>query len=242
MVRQNFIGVVVSQGKMNKTVKVRVEQQKFNKLINKHLVSRKDYLVHDETNVTREGDLVRIEATRPLSAHKYFAIAQVLKNKGQQFKQFEKDAKIQVNQEEAAKAMDFMSRQKQETFNLQNKSGLLNDLLFLDKLAGSSQDKIIPEDLQKASKLKAKYNLGNWPPEGKVFDSFEISDLRAKLVDIKSKIDKSDKFLETLNSVMQDKEKVSQIISSMGKDVSSIKPSICKNLIRKYLSENRESL
>lgn len=35
MARQNFIGLVVSQGKMNKTIKVQVERKTFNRIINK---------------------------------------------------------------------------------------------------------------------------------------------------------------------------------------------------------------
>ena len=58
MARQNFVGLVVSQGKMQKTVKVRVESKVFNKKINKELFHRKDYLVHDEGGISREGRCV----------------------------------------------------------------------------------------------------------------------------------------------------------------------------------------
>ena len=103
MARQNFIGLVVSQGKMQKTVKVRVERKVFDKRINKELMKRKDFLVHDEGEITREGDLVRIEATRPLSKWKSFAIAEIIRNKGQQFALFESQAKDDVLKEEMQK-------------------------------------------------------------------------------------------------------------------------------------------
>lgn len=81
MARQNFLGLVVSQGKMQKTVKVRVETKVFNKKINKELFHRRDYLVHDEGEISREGDLVRIEATRPLSKRKFLPLQKLLETR-----------------------------------------------------------------------------------------------------------------------------------------------------------------
>jgi len=43
--------------------------------------NRKDYLVHDEGELCSMGDIVRIEACRPLSARKHFAIAEILHKK-----------------------------------------------------------------------------------------------------------------------------------------------------------------
>ena len=110
MARQNFLGLVVSQGKMQKTVKVRVETKVFNKKINKELFHRRDYLVHDEGEISREGDLVRIEATRPLSKRKFFAIAEIIRNKGQQFALYESEAQLSVAKEEAQKAKEFLDK------------------------------------------------------------------------------------------------------------------------------------
>ncbi|KAK9480044.1 hypothetical protein V1514DRAFT_326269 [Lipomyces japonicus] len=93
--RQNFLGVVVSHGKMAKTVKVRVQQPVFSQRYNRLITNRKDYLVHDEAEVCREGDIVRIESTRPLSARKFFAIAEIKNDKGQKLEQFEKQSKFQ---------------------------------------------------------------------------------------------------------------------------------------------------
>ena len=43
--------------------------------------NRKDYLVHDEGELCKTGDIVRIEACRPISARKHFALAEILHKK-----------------------------------------------------------------------------------------------------------------------------------------------------------------
>ncbi|KAK9457862.1 hypothetical protein V1511DRAFT_491073 [Dipodascopsis uninucleata] len=95
MVRQNFIGLVVSHGKMSKTIKVRVNNPQFNPRYKMVVNRRKDYLVHDEAEVCRSGDVVRIEATRPISARKHFAVAEIKSNKGQQFDQYANVARLE---------------------------------------------------------------------------------------------------------------------------------------------------
>ncbi|KAK9470931.1 mitochondrial 37S ribosomal protein uS17m [Dipodascopsis tothii] len=80
--RQNFVGVVVSHGKMAKTAKVRVTRPLWNDKVKKFVSHRKDYLVHDEASLVRTGDVVRIEACRPISARKSFAVAEVRDARG----------------------------------------------------------------------------------------------------------------------------------------------------------------
>ncbi|KAK9377046.1 mitochondrial 37S ribosomal protein uS17m [Lipomyces chichibuensis] len=86
--RQNFVGLVVSQGKMAKTIKVQVQipvqNSRYKMVINK----RRDFLVHDEGDICREGDIVRIESTRPLSARKFFAVAEVKTAYGQELQKY----------------------------------------------------------------------------------------------------------------------------------------------------------
>ncbi|EAA30365.1 hypothetical protein GE21DRAFT_10258 [Neurospora crassa] len=53
-------GVVVTSGLIDKTVKVRVGGQKFNKFLQKHFDDPKQYLVHDPNNSLRAGDVVAI--------------------------------------------------------------------------------------------------------------------------------------------------------------------------------------
>ncbi|KAF1983596.1 nucleic acid-binding protein, partial [Aulographum hederae CBS 113979] len=55
-------GVVISAGLMQKTVKVRVPKQVWNKSINKLLTSYENLLVSDPTSSLREGDFVSIKS------------------------------------------------------------------------------------------------------------------------------------------------------------------------------------
>ncbi|MFP7697206.1 30S ribosomal protein S17 [Trueperella sp. LYQ143] len=70
-------GYVVSD-KMDKTVVVLVEDRRKHSLYGKVMTRSKRIKAHDETNEVREGDLVRIMETRPLSATKHFRVVEVI--------------------------------------------------------------------------------------------------------------------------------------------------------------------
>jgi small subunit ribosomal protein S17 len=78
--RKKRRGVVVSD-KMNKTAIVMVERAfahpKYGKLVKK----RKKYYAHDESKVAKEGDLVEIIETRPLSKLKRWRVAEVVEKR-----------------------------------------------------------------------------------------------------------------------------------------------------------------
>jgi len=76
MVR-TLTGRVVSD-KMDKTVTVLVERRVTHPLYGKIVTRSKKYHAHDETNEIKEGDLVTIEETRPLSRTKSWKVASVL--------------------------------------------------------------------------------------------------------------------------------------------------------------------
>lgn len=76
--RQNFKGIVISSQLMQKTVKVRVIKKVLHPKVHKLITLHKNYLAHDEGTVCKNGDLVRIEACRPLSARKRFSVAEIL--------------------------------------------------------------------------------------------------------------------------------------------------------------------
>ncbi len=76
--RKSLVGTVVS-AKNNKTITVLVETYKKHPLYGKRVKSSKKYAVHDETNKAKEGDVVRIVETRPLSATKRFYLAEIVK-------------------------------------------------------------------------------------------------------------------------------------------------------------------
>src|SRR5436305_11530 len=70
-------GTVVSD-KMQKTVVVAVESTKRHRLYNKTLKRTKRYKAHDENNLCKLGDRVRIVETRPLSKEKRWRVAEIL--------------------------------------------------------------------------------------------------------------------------------------------------------------------
>jgi len=75
--RKTRIGTVVSD-KMDKTVVVAVERQVAHKLYGKQLIRTKKYHAHDEDNDAREGDVVRIMETRPLSKTKRWRLVEIV--------------------------------------------------------------------------------------------------------------------------------------------------------------------
>ncbi|BAC12084.1 MULTISPECIES: 30S ribosomal protein S17 [Oceanobacillus] len=74
--RKVYTGRVVSD-KMDKTITVLVETYKFHKLYGKRVKYSKKFKTHDENNVAKNGDVVRIMETRPLSATKRFRLVEV---------------------------------------------------------------------------------------------------------------------------------------------------------------------
>lgn len=78
MPKKTMVGVVVSD-KMDKTVVVRVEKTEIHPKFKKHYKFHKKYKAHDEKNECREGDLVMIEETRPLSKEKRWRVIKILR-------------------------------------------------------------------------------------------------------------------------------------------------------------------
>jgi small subunit ribosomal protein S17 len=66
-------GVVVSD-KSDKTVIVKVENKKPHPMYNKRIKVSKKYAAHDELNVCKEGDIVKIVECRPISAKKRWKV------------------------------------------------------------------------------------------------------------------------------------------------------------------------
>jgi small subunit ribosomal protein S17 len=66
-------GVVVST-KMKDTIAVSVERYVMHPKYKKFMRRSKKYLVHDKGNTAKEGDLVSIRETRPLSKRKHFEL------------------------------------------------------------------------------------------------------------------------------------------------------------------------
>ncbi|MER2057421.1 MAG: 30S ribosomal protein S17 [Niallia sp.] len=75
--RKVYTGRVVSD-KMDKTISVVVETYKKHPLYGKRVKYSKKYKAHDEQNIAKTGDIVRIMETRPLSATKRFRLVEVV--------------------------------------------------------------------------------------------------------------------------------------------------------------------
>ena len=79
MPRKMMVGRVVST-KMAKTAVVEVENTKQHPLYKKIIRSTAKYIVHDEEQVCKEGDMVRIIECRPLSRRKRWNVLDVLRS------------------------------------------------------------------------------------------------------------------------------------------------------------------
>lgn len=226
MARQNFLGLVVSQGKMQKTVKVRVETKVFNKRINKELFQRKDYLVHDEGEISREGDLVRIEATRPLSKGKFFAIAEIIKNKGQQFALYESQAKLNVAKEENSKTQEFLQRRASKASN--SDSTLLRDIRIIQEAIsnGGTSDAL--------SLIKERYGIQEFSQDSvRKLLQLDVADLESNVATQRDKIEEVQKRVDEL---MQDDDKAANFLQKFGvSEPELLKRNIKKNIIRKHV-------
>ena len=75
--KRELVGIVVSD-KADKTIIVKVETQKKDPLYGKRVKYSKKYAAHDEENIAKVGDKVRLVATRPLSKTKRYALAEVI--------------------------------------------------------------------------------------------------------------------------------------------------------------------
>ena len=75
--RKEQIGKVVSD-KMDKTIVVAVETYKKHELYHKRIKYTKKFKAHDEENACREGDVVKIMETRPLSKDKHWRLVEIV--------------------------------------------------------------------------------------------------------------------------------------------------------------------
>ena len=69
---------VVSSNKMDKTVVVKVAEYRQHPKYKKIIEHTKNYKAHDENNVCKEGDIVRIVESKPISGGKRFVVAEIV--------------------------------------------------------------------------------------------------------------------------------------------------------------------
>lgn len=236
MAKQNFIGLVVSQGKMSKTVKVRVQTKTYNKKIHKEVLKRKDYLVHDQGEICREGDIVRIESIPKISARKYFAIAEIKVNKGQQFARYEQEAKDRLAVKEQAILQEFLDRKERtDSIILQ-----VEDLRKLDQISHKFQAGTVTPEQKEAliaqiEEVKAKYSITSWPTTEPVL-SLEVSEAEKDLTVIENRAKNIKIILDKLLNEDGYSEERTRILTQLSKrPVAEIPVFTQKNLLRKYV-------
>jgi len=79
--RKEMVGTVVSDA-MTKTRVVQVERRYRHGLYGKEIFDRAKFHAHDEKEVSRQGDRVRLVETRPVSRLKRWRVAEVLSRGG----------------------------------------------------------------------------------------------------------------------------------------------------------------
>ena len=75
--RKVYVGNVVS-AKNDKTITVLVETYRKHPLYGKRVKYSKKFRAHDELNTAKEGDIVEIMETRPLSATKRYRLVKIV--------------------------------------------------------------------------------------------------------------------------------------------------------------------
>ena len=107
--RKTKVGVVVS-AKQPKTVIVTVGRMRKHPLYKKVIRLRKGFAAHDEAGDVREGDLVRIQESRPYSATKRWRVVEVLSRAGEAGAAAPRVADIERQLEEAEGVSEFLAK------------------------------------------------------------------------------------------------------------------------------------
>jgi small subunit ribosomal protein S17 len=75
--RKEKVGVVISN-KMEKTIVVQVARKVKHPIYGKFVKKSSTFSAHDDKNECREGDMVRIAETRPLSKTKCWRLVEII--------------------------------------------------------------------------------------------------------------------------------------------------------------------
>jgi small subunit ribosomal protein S17 len=239
MARQTFTGLVISQGKMNKTIKVRVQKKKFNRVVHKEILEYRDFMVHDELNKCQEGDIVRIQYVRPLSARKSFAVAEVMKYKGTEWMKYQAEAPDKVAREELEKIEEY-KKEREIRMAAQGGSSIVEDLRKVEKIFYG--DKSVESEKASIQKLMNKYGITAWPPSHEVVQ-LDVARLRNELKELNITINASSFSSYVKELLTNDPQKADEILSSLGEgDVTNMKPNIKRNILMKHFAKSLNSI
>src|SRR6185503_1476737 len=111
--RKTKVGVVIS-AKQAKTVIVTVGRMRMHPLYKKVIRLRKGFAAHDEAGDVREGDLVRIQESRPYSATKRWKVVEVLSRAGEAGAAAPKVADVEKMLEAAEGVDEILSKPERE--------------------------------------------------------------------------------------------------------------------------------
>jgi small subunit ribosomal protein S17 len=111
--RKTKVGVVVS-AKQARTVIVTVERQREHPLYKKVVRVRKRFAAHDDAGDVREGDLVRIQESRPYSATKRWRVVEVISRLGEAGAAAPRVADIEKQLEESEGVSELLSKPADE--------------------------------------------------------------------------------------------------------------------------------
>jgi len=76
--RQSLVGEVTST-KMEKTVVVNVTRQVKHPMYKKYIKRYKKYLAHTASVVPKDGDIVKIVSTKPMSKRKRWQVSEIIR-------------------------------------------------------------------------------------------------------------------------------------------------------------------
>lgn len=111
--RKTKVGVVVS-AKQARTVIVTVERLREHPLYKKVVRVRKRFAAHDDAGDVREGDLVRIQESRPYSATKRWRVVEVISRIGEAGAAAPRPADIEKALEESEGVTEILSKPADE--------------------------------------------------------------------------------------------------------------------------------
>jgi len=111
--RKTKVGVVIS-AKQPKTVIVTVGRMREHPLYKKIVRRRKGFAAHDEAGDVREGDLVRIQESRPYSATKRWKVVEVLSRAGEAGAAAPRVEDIEKQLEEAEGVAELLAKPERE--------------------------------------------------------------------------------------------------------------------------------
>jgi small subunit ribosomal protein S17 len=92
---------VVTSDKPDKTVVISVTTRKTHPLYKKQYNTHSKFMVHDEKNEAKVGDLISAAETRPLSARKRYILTKILNKAGAHFEEADATADVPVEEPKA---------------------------------------------------------------------------------------------------------------------------------------------